>query len=72
MSDLNQPFQCGCGSVRFIELTQWNALVCRLENDIASGVPTVILCWKCRRVYRQAADWSWKLTTDATYTGVRP
>jgi hypothetical protein len=67
---LNDPFTCGCGSTRFIELTQWNALICRLEADPESA-PTTILCWACKRVYKQAPDWSWKLTTELTPKGPR-
>lgn len=60
---LNAPFACVCGSNRFLELTQWNSLICRLESD-PDTAPTTILCWVCRRVYTQAPDWSWKLTTE--------
>ena len=60
MSDLNAPFHCECGSTRFLELNQWNALVCKLEADPVEA-PVQIMCGSCAQVYQQATDWSWKL-----------
>jgi hypothetical protein len=56
---LNAPFACACGNTRFIELTQWNRLVCKLESD-PDTAPCQIMCGSCRRVYQQATDWSWR------------
>lgn len=60
MPDVNAAFQCLCGSTRFIELAQWNALNCRLQAD-PEHAPVMILCWACWRIYKQAPDWSWQL-----------
>ena len=64
VASVNDPFVCKvCGGMHFAELHKYNATNCRLQPEPETN-PLVIVCWGCKRVYKQTADWTWASTPE--------